>query len=68
MLKTGKTGDFYPSYHDWLGAHKTEMERERERDRDRWCPQQKRVNWVSMVEERRSKTVREREGGGREEE
>ena len=29
MLKTGKI-DFYPSYHDWLGAHKTERERETE--------------------------------------
>ena len=32
-----KNRDFYPSYHDWLGADKTE----RERDRERWCPQQK---------------------------
>ena len=22
-----KNRDFYPSYHDWLGAHKTETER-----------------------------------------
>ena len=29
-----KNGDFNPSYHDWLGAYKTE-EREIERDRER---------------------------------
>ena len=29
-----KNRDFYPSYHDWLGAHKTERERETETERD----------------------------------
>ena len=49
-----KNRDLYPSYHDWLGAHKKERERERDRDRDRerWCPQQKSVNCMSMAEER----------------
>ena len=28
-----KNRDFYPSYHDWLGAHKTEKERETETER-----------------------------------
>ena len=29
-----KNRDFYPSYHDWLGAHKTERERETETERE----------------------------------
>ena len=29
-----KHRDFYPSYHDWLGARKTDRERERQRQRE----------------------------------
>ena len=28
-----KNRDFYPSYHDWLGAHETEREREKGTER-----------------------------------
>ena len=30
-----KNRDFYLSYHDWFGAHKTERERERETEIER---------------------------------
>ena len=36
-------------------------QRGRERDSERWCPQQKRINWVSMAEERAKLRERERE-------
>ena len=48
-----KNRDFYPSYHDWLGALKTERERERQRQREVLSTTKvSKFNGMSMAKER----------------